>query len=198
MKVGISKRARRASDRIDVRWAKHGDDSKLYARALLAAIEYLSVRSAIRYGNETVVADVHGLVESLVDELQITGVDGRGFGGIVPNDVPVTDVVRPGCAVEGDVRLAGERSGFRRGPGNGRERGFRAAFRSCQGFARSSVPRGDDVVLYGAVDRVRGVPGDDGPFVEGPETLIGVPRAAVAPASEHDRPLLFHGAVAAG
>ena len=41
MKVDISKGARRASDRIDARWRKRGDDPKLYAIELLAAIEHL-------------------------------------------------------------------------------------------------------------------------------------------------------------
>ena len=41
MKVDISKRARRASDRIDEWWSAHGDDPKLYARELLIAIGHL-------------------------------------------------------------------------------------------------------------------------------------------------------------
>lgn len=46
MKVDVSKRAQRASDRIDARWAKHGDDPKLYARELLEAIGHLETVAA--------------------------------------------------------------------------------------------------------------------------------------------------------
>ena len=41
MRVDISKRALRASVRIDAWWSKHGDDPKLYARELLIAIGHL-------------------------------------------------------------------------------------------------------------------------------------------------------------
>ncbi len=41
MKVELSKRARRNSDRIDARWANRGDDPSLYAREFLEAIKHL-------------------------------------------------------------------------------------------------------------------------------------------------------------
>jgi hypothetical protein len=39
--VEISKRARRNSDRINARWARHGDDPTLYAREFLEAVKHL-------------------------------------------------------------------------------------------------------------------------------------------------------------
>jgi hypothetical protein len=45
VKVEISKRARRASDRIEARWAKHADDPKVYARELLEGIGHLETVS---------------------------------------------------------------------------------------------------------------------------------------------------------
>jgi len=41
VKVDISKRARRHSDRINARWAQRGDDSRLYAREFLDAVKHL-------------------------------------------------------------------------------------------------------------------------------------------------------------
>ncbi len=41
MNVEISKRARRNSDRINLRWARHGDDPALYAREFLDAVKHL-------------------------------------------------------------------------------------------------------------------------------------------------------------
>lgn len=41
MKVEISKRARRNSDRINARWGEHGEDPSLYAREFLDAVKHL-------------------------------------------------------------------------------------------------------------------------------------------------------------
>ncbi len=41
MKVEISKRARRNSDRVNARWAKAGDEPTLYAREFLEAVKHL-------------------------------------------------------------------------------------------------------------------------------------------------------------
>jgi hypothetical protein len=46
MKLDVSKRARRAAERIDARWLEHGDDPKLFARELLETFHHLVSVSA--------------------------------------------------------------------------------------------------------------------------------------------------------
>src|SRR3954465_11382277 len=66
------------------------------------------------------------------------------------------------------------------------------------GLALLPVVRAHDVRVDGVVGGVRGGPGDDGSFIEGPLAPIVFAAAAVAAAAEHDGALLLHGVLPRG